>query len=148
ALAALTCAALAVGILAEQQGYAWSDLRGWLPDLVAGWLLIGFGIAVLALRGADGASGLLVLAGFLWFAANFQTTGPAAIQHLAGHAAFLHRAPLFQLALALPAGRPRTRLAAAGVAAAWIGSIVWPVWDYDSSALALAAGLLTIAAVG
>jgi len=23
--------------LAEQQGYAWTDLRGWLPDLLAGW---------------------------------------------------------------------------------------------------------------
>src|SRR5438093_4400927 len=33
--------------LAEQQGYSWSDLRGWLPDLVAGWTLIGLGIALL-----------------------------------------------------------------------------------------------------
>src|SRR5690242_19338042 len=94
ALGSLAVAGVVVGIAAERQAYAWSDLRTWLPDLVAGWLLLGLGVALAALRGPRGASVLLVLAGFLWFAANFRTAGPEAAQRIASHAAFLHRAPI------------------------------------------------------
>ena len=41
ALVALACAGAAVGVLAAQQAFAWRDLSGWLPDVVAGWTLIG-----------------------------------------------------------------------------------------------------------
>src|SRR5207237_3947027 len=100
ALAAFSCAGAAVGILAEQQAYRWSDLRGWLPDLLAGWTLIGLGIALLAMRRSGRVAGLLLFAGFSWFAFNFETTGPHAVQWLAVRAAYLHRAPLYQLAVA------------------------------------------------
>src|SRR5439155_23294637 len=75
----------------------------------------------------------------------FETTGPAAMQRLAAHAAYLHRAPLLQLALAPPSGRPRTRLAAGGIALAWAAAVVWPFWDDDYSALALGAVFAGIA---
>ena len=104
ALVALACAGVAFGVIAEQQAYAWRDLSGWLPDLLAGWTLIGLGIALLGLRRPRGAAALLLLAGFSWFAFNFENTGPAAVQWLAVHAAYLHRAPLLQLALAAPDG--------------------------------------------
>ena len=147
-LVALACAGVAVGVLAEQQAYEWPDLRGWLPDLLAGWTLIGLGLALLALRRSRGSAALLLVAGFSWFAFNFETTGPAAVQWLAVHAAYLHRGPLLHLALAPPAGRPRTRLAAAGVALAWVAAVVWPLWNDDGTALLLAAVFVVIAAAG
>ena len=148
AVLALVCAGAAVGILAEQQAYDWADLRRWLPDLLAGWTLIGLGIALLGLRRSPGAAALLLLAGFSWFAFNFATTGPAAVQWLAAHAAFLHRGALLHLALALPTGRPRTRLAAGGVALAWTGAVLWPLWNGDGGALVLCAVLTAIAVAG
>ena len=146
ALVALACAGVALGVIAEQQAYAWRDLSDWLPDLLAGWTLIGLGIALLGLRRPRGAATLLLLAGFSWFAFNFENTGPAAVQWLAVHAAYLHRAPLLQLALAAPEGRPRTRLTATGVALAWSAAIVWPLWDNDGTALVLAVVFVAIAA--
>ena len=137
ALVALACAGAAVGVLAEQQAFAWRDLSGWLPDLLAGWTLIGLGIVLLALRRPPGAAALLLVAGFTWFAFNFETTGPDELRRLAGEAAYLHRAPLFALAFSLPSGRPRTRLAVAGVAVAWASVLLTPIWDNDWTALLL-----------
>ena len=146
ALVALAGAGVALGLVAEQQAYAWQELSDWLPDLVAGWTLIGLGIALLALHRPRGAAALLLLAGFSWFAFNFEHTGPTAVQWLAVHAAYLHRAPLLPLALALPAGRPGTRLAGSGVVLAWTAAVVWPLWDDDVTALMLAVVFVAIAA--
>jgi signal transduction histidine kinase len=146
ALVGLACAGVAFGVIAEQQAYAWRDLGNWLPDLLAGWTLIGLGIALLGLRRPRGAAVLMLLAGFSWYAFNFENTGPAAVQWLAVHAAYLHRGPLLQLALAAPEGRPRTRLTAAGVALAWSAAVVWPLWDHDGTALILAVVFVGIAA--
>jgi signal transduction histidine kinase len=145
ALVGLALAGVAVGVVAEQQGYDWPDLRAWVPDLIAGWTLIGLGIALLALERPRGAAALLLLAGFTWFAFNFATTGPDAVQWLAGRAAYLHRAPLLQLAVAAPSGRPRSRLAASGVVLAWAAAVAWPLWDRDGTALILAVIFVGIA---
>ncbi len=147
-LAGLACAGGALGLVAEQQAYAWSDLRGWLPDLLAGWTLVGLGVALLALRRPRGAAGLLLVAGFFWFAFDFESVGPSFVQLLIGQTAYLHRAPLLQLAVAPPSGSPRTRLAARGIALAWVAALVWPLWENDVTALALAAAFVAIAAVG
>jgi signal transduction histidine kinase len=147
-LAGLALAGAAVGILAEQQGYDWPAIRDWLPDLLAGWALIGLGLALVALGRDQGAAMLLLVAGFSWFALNFEATGPGTLQWLAGAAAYLHRAPLFQLAVAPPAGRPRTPLAAGGVTLAWTAVIVWPLWDGDVTSLVLCAAFVAIAGAG
>src|SRR6187455_3479879 len=146
-LAGLACAGAAVGILAERQAYGWSDLRDWLPDLLTGWSLIGLGIALLAMRRPRGAAVLLLLAGFSWFAFNFENTGPPVAQWLAVHAAYVHRGPLFQLALAPPDGRPRSSAAGRAVALAWTAALVWPLWDDDATALVLVAILVGFAVV-
>ena len=146
ALALGGAAAAAVGVLAEQQGYGWADLRGWLPDLLAGWTLAALGLVLLASRRPPGAGALLLLAGFAWFAANFATTGPAAVEWIAARATFVHRGPLLALALATPAGRPWTRLAAGGIALAWLAAVAWPLWDDNVAALALCAVFVGIAA--
>ncbi len=147
ALVALACAGVAVGILAERQAFDWRDLSGWLPDLLAGWTLIGLGVLLLALRRPPGAAALLLLAGFTWFAFNFETTGPDELGRLAGEAAYLHRAPLFALALSLPSGWPRTRLAVAAVVVAWASVLVTPVWDNDWTALLLVGYFVVTATV-
>ena len=105
ALAGLALAGVAVGLVAERQAYEWTELSSWLPDLLAGWTLIGLGIALLALRRPAGAAALLLLAGFTWYAFNYDSTGPGATERLAEQAAYLHRAPILALALALPNGR-------------------------------------------
>jgi signal transduction histidine kinase len=148
AVAALAIAGAAVGLVAEREAYAWDDLRGWIPDLLAGWTLIGLGLALLALRRPRGAAALLLVAGFTWFAFNFASAGPAAVQAVAARAAFLHRGPLLQLGLALPAGRPRTRVAERGIALAWVAAFAWPLWAWDGTAVVLAAAFVVLAGAG
>ena len=119
-----------------------------MPDLLAGWTLIGLGLALLVLRRPAGAAALLLVAGFAWFAPNFDAAGPDVVEWAATRAAYLHRAPLLQLALALPAGRPSTRPAAAGVALAWTAAVVWPLWEWDLTALLLAGAFVATRGAG
>jgi signal transduction histidine kinase len=145
ALVGLACVGVAVGLLAEHEAFDWSDLRGWLPDLLAGWTLLAVGLALAALRRSSRAAALLLIAGFTWFAFHFAATSPDAVQSLAARSAYLHRGALFTLALTLPAGRPRNGMALAGVGLAWVAAIVWPLWDTDVTALILVTVLLAIA---
>jgi hypothetical protein len=64
--AALVAAAVALGLAAEAHLFAWSDFGGWIPDLLTGWALVGFGVAA---RGRPGV--LLAAGGLAWFAGNF-----------------------------------------------------------------------------
>jgi len=146
-LVLLGLAGATVGVAAERQAYAWPDLRNWVPDLLAGWTLIGLGLALLALRRPPRAAALLLLAGFFWFTFDFASADGAAVRALATRSAYLHRGPLFALALALPTGRPRSTPAAGVVVLAWIAAIVWWLWDRDGTALALVAVFVTVAAM-
>src|SRR5919197_109622 len=123
----LTAAALAAGVgalsvLAAWQGYAWPDTRIWVPDLLAGWTLSGLGLAAFALRRSRGAAVLLFAAGVGWFVGDFHAIGPHWLGSLASHLSWLFLAPLTQLALAYPSGRPRTSLTLATVIALWFAA--------------------------
>ena len=148
ALAAGPRAGVTVGLIAEQQGYVWSDIRGWLPDLLVGWALIGLAVALLALQRPRGAAVLLLAAGFSWFAFNFATTGRPSSSGLRRVLRTFIARHCFALAIAVPDGRPRTRLAAAAVAVASAAAVAWPLWDDDVTALLLAAGFVAVAAAG
>jgi signal transduction histidine kinase len=148
ALAGIAAAAVIFGLLAEHELYAWSDLRLWLPDLAAGAALVGAGLLLLALRRSTGAGALLLFAGFSWWSFNFHAVGPEWLRWPAENGAFIHRGALLGLALTLPSGRPRSQLAAAGVAVGWIASVWWPLWDDDRVAIALSTALVLIAVVG
>jgi hypothetical protein len=78
---------------------------------------------------------LLALAGIAWFA------GTAAAPLL-----YLHRGPLAQLTLSHPETRPRTWLARAVVAAAWVDGAIEPLARNGAVTLVLA-GLIALTAV-
>ena len=141
ALAVVIGAGTALGLLAERQAYAWSDVRGWLPDLLAGWILIGLGLALLVTGRTPAAGGLMLAAGFSWFLFNFSTAG-SPVDWPAARAAYVHRGVLLMLAFILLG---RGALVPAAVACA--ATVAWPLWDDDASALALAAAFVGAAAV-
>jgi signal transduction histidine kinase len=124
--ATLVAAAVALGLAAEAHLYAWSDLGGWVPDLLTGWALVACGLA------ARGRPGLLLAAGGLaWFAGNFSSA-----------ALLLHRAPIAQLVLTYPLGRAAGRIERGSVALAYVVCVAGALWAGDLSAFALAAILL------
>jgi signal transduction histidine kinase len=140
--------AAALGIAAEWSLYGFSHPGDWAPDLLTGWCLIGCGLAGWWWRPESWSGALLVAAGFAWFAPNFATAGVGAIDWLAAHALFLHRGPLVALVLTYPRGRPVGRLEAALVAALYAVALITPIWRNEVVAIALAAGIVMLAARG
>src|SRR5690348_17657096 len=59
-------AGVAMGIVAESALYGWTDARQWVPDLLAGWSLIGCGLAAWTLRPRSWCGALMTAAGFAW----------------------------------------------------------------------------------
>lgn len=147
AIALVVLAGTALGPLAERQGYPWADIRGWLPDLLAGWVLIGLGATLLATSRERVPAGLLLAAGFTWFTFNFATTGPAPLGWIAARSAFVHRGALAALALVL-AFSLAGRRAAFAVALAFGIAFAWPLWDNGWAALVLAGALAGVTAAG
>ena len=83
--------------------------------------------------------------GFAWFAANFTTSGMAAIDWLSEQALYLHRGPLIQLVLSYPSGRLAGRLDRVVVAIAYVAAVIPAVWGSGAATFALA-GLIVLAA--
>src|SRR5207249_1008379 len=131
-LVVLAAGAAALGIAAESQGFAWSDTRSWVPDLLAGWTLAGLGVAASATGRPRGSSVLLFVSGVAWFIGDFHSTAPAWIGSLGSHLSWVFLAPLIQLALAYPSGRPGSRAMWAVVAAVWLTTATpWIDWNDD-----------------
>ena len=147
----LTAAALAVGagglgVLAEWQGFAWPDTRSWVPDLLAGWTLSGLGLTAFALSRPRGAAALLFASGVCWFLGDFHTVDPHWLGSLASNLSWLFLAPLVQLALAYPRGRPQTPVALVATTAVWLATATpWVDWNDDTT---LAVALAAFALVG
>jgi signal transduction histidine kinase len=120
-----------LGVAAERSLYGPGDVRHWLPDLLTGWILIAAGLV--AARDARLPGVLLAASGALWFAGN-----------IAGHAAVVHRAPLAQLLLAFPRGRPEGRLETGAVAFAYAATVVAGFAWGDLGTLSLAVVLVAV----
>ena len=88
---------------AEWVSFGWSDPGDWLPDLAVGWTLIACGLVGWSRRPESRSGALMAATGFAWFAANFTTTGLAAVDWLSEQALYLHRGPLIHLVLVVPA---------------------------------------------
>jgi len=100
-------AAVMAGVAAEWRLYGWADPGGWVPDLLAGWGMIGCGLAGWSRRPESRSGVLLAAAGFAWLAPNFAAAGLGAFGWLSAHALYLHRGPLVHLVLTYPRGRTR-----------------------------------------
>jgi signal transduction histidine kinase len=142
--AALAAGAGALGVLAAWQGFAWSDTRIWVPDLLAGWTLAGLGLAAFALDRPRGAAALLFACGVGWFVGDFHAVDPHWVGSLASNLSWLFLAPLVQLALAYPRGRPQTPITLAATTAVWLAAATpWVDWNDDATlAVAMAALVL------
>ena len=137
-------AGVAVGVAAESVLYGWSDPR-WIPDLAAGWSLIACGLVGWSRRPESRSGGLLVAAGFFWFAGNFAVSGVVVLAYLSRHALYLHRGPLVQGALTYPTGRARGRVERAAVVVGYGAAIVTTIWRSEEATIALALLLALVA---
>lgn len=146
ALIALAAGAATIGVIAEWQGFTWTDTRSWVPDLLVGWTLAGLGIAAGASGRPRGLAALLFVGGLAWFVGDFHEAAPHWFGSVAAHLGWVFLAPLLQLALAYPSGRPRSWVIWAAVAAAWLlAAAQWINWNDDTS---LALALSGFAVVG
>jgi signal transduction histidine kinase len=137
-----------VGVAAEWRLYGWADPRGWVPDLLTGWSLIGCGLAGWARRPESRSGALLAAVGFAWFVPDFAATGAGPLGWLGAHALYLHRGPLVQLVLTYPEGRVRGRVEGAAVVAGYAAAVVTPVWGSRAGTVALAVLAVAVAARG
>jgi signal transduction histidine kinase len=145
-LAALVATVAALGVAAAWQGFAWPDTRSWVPDLLTGWTLAGLGLAALATGRPRGAAALLLTAGVAWFFGDFWASGSPGLAWVGSHLDWLFLAPLVQLALAYPSGRPRTIVSTVAVGATWAAAATtWLDWNDDTT---LAASLAVLTGVG
>jgi signal transduction histidine kinase len=141
-------AGVALGVAAESAFYGWTDARHWVPDLLAGWSLIGCGLAASTLRPSNRCGTLMAAAGFAWFAPNFSGSSIGAISWLGAHSFYLYRGPLVQLVLTYPRGRSSSRVERAAVAGGYVAAVVTPIWRSEGVTIVLAAVLVALAAAG
>src|SRR6478736_929951 len=136
-----------MGIAAEAALYGWTDARHWVPDLLAGWSLIGCGLAAWALRPRNRCGALMAAAGFAWFLPNFNGSSIGAISWLSAHSLYLYRGPLVQLVLTYPRGRGSSRVERAAITGGYVAAVMTPMWTSELVTIVLAALLVALAAV-
>jgi signal transduction histidine kinase len=141
-------AGAALGIAAEWVYFGWSEPRDWLPDLAVGWTLIACGLVAWSRRPASRSGALMVATGFAWFAANFTTTGLAAVDWLSEQALYLHRGPLLHLVLSYPRGRPAGRVDRAAVTIAYGVAVMPAIWGSETATFVLAGSIVGVAGYG
>jgi signal transduction histidine kinase len=141
-------AGVAMGVAAESALYGWTDARHWVPDLLAGWSLVGCGLAAWTLRPRSRCGALMAAAGFAWFVPNFSGSSIGAIGWLSAHSFYLYRGPLVQLVLTYPRGRSSSRVERAAVIGGWVVAVLAPIWRSEVVTLVLAAVLVALATVG
>jgi signal transduction histidine kinase len=138
----LWSAAVGVGLTAESMFYGFRNPTRWLPDLVAGWTLIGCGLVGWRRRPESRVGVLLLAAGFCWFLGNFSRSDVAAVAWIARHGVYLHRGPLVHAVVAYPTGRTRSRTTVAAVVVGYSVAAVEPLWADERLSIVL--GLLFV----
>ena len=84
--------------------------------------------------------------GFTWFAANFTTTGLAAVDWGSEQALYLHRGPLLHLVLSYPGGRLARTARSRRRRARLRCGVIPAIWGSETATFALAALLVGVAA--
>jgi signal transduction histidine kinase len=138
-------AGIGVGLFAEWVAFEFRDPGKWVPDLVAGWTLIGGGLIAWRGRPESRIGLLLVASGFTWFLGNFAGVSTDWMAWIAAHGVYLHRGPLLHAVVTFPTGRAATRLERAAVAVGYIAAFVTPVWRNEWVTVGLAVLLVVVA---
>ncbi|MGP3917776.1 sensor histidine kinase [Nonomuraea sp. 10N515B] len=127
---ALLPVAFVAGVASEWAVLGWSDPARWVPDLLAGLVLVGSGLVMWP--SGRGAAVLLITAGFAWFAGN-----------LGQPFWYWHRAPLVHLLLAFPGWRPTSRAQWAMIGAGYLVAVAH-LWSSPLVGVALVTVLLLL----
>jgi signal transduction histidine kinase len=143
----LLAAGVALGVAGEWALYGWDDPGRWLPDLAAGWSMLGCGLVAWSRWPRRLAGVLLTTVGVSWFAGNFVTVDAAWVAWLSAHALFWYRGPLVHLVLSYPNGLRRSFLDRAAIAGAYVAAAVTPIWQSEIATIALAGCLVVVASV-
>jgi signal transduction histidine kinase len=127
--AAVAYGLIAVGVATrhgELTTYAGRSAGAALTEVIAGWAVIGAGIAAWLRWPRRPAGPLAVLAGFAWFAPDWigWQTGPGAVRALGLATAGVTAAAIAQLALVPPKGSPSSPWQRALVATVWVTTAV------------------------
>jgi signal transduction histidine kinase len=139
-------AGIAIGVAAEWARFGWHHPGRWLPDLLVGWIFIACGLIASARRPESRSGGLLAATGVAWFLPNFAGLGSGLMGRVAASTLFWHRGPLVHLVLTYPDGRTSSRLTQSAVLVGYAAAIVYPVWQNEGVAIALAASLVAVSA--
>jgi signal transduction histidine kinase len=131
----LWSAMAAAGVAAEAAGLGFDDPGEWVPDLLTGWLVAACGLVAWERRPRSPVGPLLAATSGLWFVGGVSAA-----------AVYGYRGPLLHLTLTYPRGRPRGRVQALGVAAAYAAAAIAPVWR--SEQLTIVLSLAFVAAAG
>jgi signal transduction histidine kinase len=141
----LLLAGVALGLLGEWVLYSWGDPGRWVPDLAAGWSMLGCGLVAWS-RWPESRAGVLMTAtGLTWFAGNFLTVDTAWLAWLSAHALFWYRGPLVDLVLTYPHGRRARMLDRVAIGGGYVAAVVTPVWQSEPAAIALSGCLVVVA---
>jgi signal transduction histidine kinase len=138
---------VALGVVGEWVLYGWGDPGRWVPDLAAGWSMLGCGLVAWS-RWPQSRTGVLMTAtGLSWFAGNFVTADSAWLVWLSVHARFWYRGPLVDLVLSYPRGRPARSTDRVAMGGCYVAAVVTPIWQSEAAAIALAGCLVAVATV-
>jgi signal transduction histidine kinase len=141
----LLLAGVALGVAGESVLYGWGDPSRWVPDLAAGWSMLGCGLVAWSRWPQSRAGVLMTAVGLSWFAGNFVTADTAWIAWLSAHALFWYRGPLVHLVLSYPHGRRASFLDGAAIGGGYVAAVVTPIWQSEVAAIALSGCLVVVA---
>jgi signal transduction histidine kinase len=136
---------IGVGLIAEWMAFDFQDPEKWIPDLVAGWSLIGAGLVAWHGRPESRVGLLLVASGFTWFVSNFSGVGTEWVAWIAAHGVYVHRGPLVHSVVTFPTGRVVTRWERGAVGVAYGAALLAPVWGNEWFTIGLVVLLVVVA---
>ncbi|HEX6700811.1 MAG TPA: histidine kinase [Gaiellaceae bacterium] len=141
----LLLAGTALGVVGEWALYGWGDPGRWVPDLAAGWSMLGCGLVAWSRWPQSRAGVLMTATGLSWFAGNFVTADTPWLAWLSAHALFWYRGPLVELVLSYPGARRARLVNRAAIGGGYVAAVVAPIWQSDAAAIALSGCLVAVA---
>jgi len=138
-------AGVALGVVGEWVLYGWGDPSHWVPDLAAGWSMIGCGLAAWSLRPQSNAGVLMTATGFSWFAGNFVTADSTWLAWLSAHALFWYRGPLVDLVLSYASRRRASLIDRTAISGGYAAAVITPIWQSEAASVVLAGCLAGVA---